>query len=355
VEGIDNKKDHLNWQEEFEGFPRIPKVKIWNKGQAPGEATEEQIILQKLMQNKSLSGAEINLLVDCTQFYKALYKKLVNFDYTRLMEKNCAGAFLGYIGYAFNFTLMISEQYEIPQTFRMVKNKNGVSKSTIDNISFAPLKVVQELGVYNRASSPKSTVFYSCETINTCFLELKPSEGEIVTLARWEATSKDKIICYPIPEGSIVSGANKFAYSSLKALTNIRKKWPPLLARHLEGFFEVLRYEYSKKVNQPLEYLISAYFSENIFSQGESNDTNFDYGGIVYPSVASGYHSTNLALKPEVVKSHFRPTKVYELEIIKTFYDAPQKAKDPQDLTAAKVRLIKQANTFTDEGQILWS
>ncbi len=345
------KTDHLNWQEKFEDFPSLPSPKLWREKQTPGLATREQIISQKLLHNISLSSREINDIIVCINFYKNLKKKLKSFDFSSLNNYNLT-KFIGYIGYAYNYKVLIANPYQIDQTYRMVRNKDGNSKTLVNEISYPSLDVVKKKGIFNRANSRDTTMFYSCDKINSCFLELKPEVGEIVTIGIWKPVDKNKeITCYPIPSITKAQRVNSDASKSYEGLKNHNRKLSPLFNRHLDGYFDILNHEYSKKVNNPLEYVISAHFSEEIL---KTSDEKFDFGAILYPSVENNFASSNLAISPQTILNHFYPEQIIEMEILKTDYSTINQNFNHNRLTVATVRVIKEANSIDKNGQILW-
>lgn len=341
----------INWQDTYPGLPDLPEAKLWEDVGGPNAATKEQIITYKLINRQPISSKENNLLIDCISYYKRLKISLQKLNVSKFSEEELNNFFL-YIGYAYNFLVLLSNQVELYQTYRIVENIDGNSKTNASQLSYPPLEIVKERNVFNRASSPKSTVFYCSESIDSVFKELRPSVGCIITLGVWEPRTDNKFLAYPImasPHAQIInsnSNATSQAYKSLKKRNN------PLLGHFWDGYFNVLNQEYSKRIKDKREYFISSFFSEKIF---ETRESEWNYDCIIYPSIGNEFSHSNFAFKPDVVDSRLKLVKAAEIEILETYYDRKANISNSGILTVARVRNIRMSKEIAENGDIVWN
>jgi hypothetical protein len=113
----------------------------------------------------------------------------------------------------------------------------------------------------------------------------------------------------------------------------------------------VLNHEFSKPISDKREYLVSSLFSERIFEERESEWT---YDCIIYPSVGDEYSKSNFAIKPKAVDSSLFLDKVFEFEIIATFYEKKTSLDNPRKLSVANARVLKESNYIHTNGRIEW-
>lgn len=344
-------KDYRNWQTSFLEFPKIPKSKLWLPKQTPGLATNEQIIGNKLINGLAISPNEVFELKSCIQFYKVLLDKLKNFEYTILSAENI-DYFLGYIGYALNYTLIIANDYHFPQLYRVVRNNNRQRKTNISQVSYPPMDIVRTQNRFNRANSPDYTVFYGSETIDTCFAELKPNVADVVTVGIWKPKKLDgKITTYPVSANAIAQLVNPEARSAEKAFNVMRHRLSILLNEFLTGYYDIFNYEFSKTVKTPYEYAISSMLSKDIFM---TNNPEFDIGAILYPSIGHDYFGNNIAILPDVFDSNFHPDKVFEYEVVGTKSPISHMHHERGKLNFVQVKINAESSGISSSGDITW-
>lgn len=340
----------LKWRDNYVGLPDLPIAKLWKKGGKPGTATDEQIITNKLLRQRPISTKEENLILDCILYYQNLLKALEKFKFSELTREGIE-IFCQYIGYAYNYLLLHSNEIELYQTFRLVENCNSKTKQFSHQLSYPPLEIVKEKDLFNRASSLNSTVFYSSESVDTAFKELRPKVGSIVTLGIWGSKGSNKFLSYPISSNSSAEIVNDHARITSLAYKEIKRKEHPLLREFMDGYFNLLNHEFSKTIQNKKEYLVSSYFSEKIF---EPREKKWNYDCIIYPSVGNEFSQSNFAFKAEIAKSRLELKKAFELEILETFYDKPANKQNSTSLTVVKARLLKQSKEILENGEIQW-
>jgi len=170
--------------EVFPGFPDITEHKKWKNN-----TTFEQIVFQKLLNQQDVNDHEKEIFIGLRDYYVELQNKLKLIDYNNLNDEELL-SFAGYIAYALNFLCLIGNEIILPFTYRLVVNESVLGKAErikeLKYLTNPPLSVNQKHKLLNRANTSETTVFYTCEDINTCLLERKPEVGQIVTLGRKE-------------------------------------------------------------------------------------------------------------------------------------------------------------------------
>jgi hypothetical protein len=340
-----------NWNINFEGLPEIPAPKQWFPKKIGIHQTYEQVITHKLFKGERIDAKEANQLVSCIDYYKVLKRGLEDFDFSSLQDSQRLEEFKTYIEYAYNFQPFHLNEVEIYQTFRLIRNRDKKSKITVDQLEHPSLDIVKDNGLFNRASTDKSTMFYSAESIDSAFKELKPKVGEVVTLGIWGPKDKTQFNCYPIASSSAAHSINETARSAFLGLNLFKSKMPKLLADFFDGYFDVLNHEYSKPVEHHLEYFVSAIFSERIV---EIREEKWTFDAIIYPSVGNDYSHCNFAITPLAVKSKLKLIKAYELEITGTKYTNPSNRRNPTRLTVANAYTLRESRSIDESGKINW-
>ena len=313
-----------NWQLRFKDLPEIPNSKRWISGK---RETLEQTISKKLLFGETLSETEKNVMLELTLFYGILYKSLEDIDYTNFTTKDFEN-FKNYIFYAFNYTVILKNNVEIIQLYRVVINENIIgSKKSITKkgfLTYPPIHIVKKINKYNRANTPNTTLFYGSETIDTSLNEIKPKVGDIVTVGTWVPTRKCEFISFPISHSEPGFGINLNSTNAMKAVLEFKQKNDKMLTDFMEPYFYILGQEFSKPIKHHYEYLISSLFAESIFDNPQNKNTRFDIECIIYPSVGNKFKTSNVAVRKDVFRHNFELKNVKEFEITETHYDRQQ-------------------------------
>lgn len=223
-----------------------------------------------------------------------------------------------------NFGLVRTTLHPGATIIRARPNYNGERFSKISDISYKPAEYNT---TYQRASTPKNTMFYgglisgsrghSELSLNRVIglLESVPlmrdlsSSGEqVITYSRWTVTkdiSLASIIYHnEFPRENAYAAEQRFYFQKfLRRLSpNIANK-SILITNFLAG-------EFAKK-NTPnqYDYLISAIFTELALSK--------ELAGVFYPSVRTGGEGFNVAIHPYYVHNHMTPIYVGECTLYK--------------------------------------
>jgi hypothetical protein len=351
-----------NWQATFRSLPEIPKYKRWVEG---SYTTIEQDISLKLMNKKFVTPHEEKIFIELTSFYEELDKKLKFLDYESFTPEDLEN-FKDYIFYAFNYMPLITNDLTVFSTYRLVVNESVMRETkSITNIEFLQyptLEKVKEINKYNRANTPNTNVFYSSGSIDTALKEIRPPLNKLITVGVWKPKNVNKkLMSYPISHSKEAIKINKSVQDATKAFEEIGKHNSTLLMKYLGYYSEILGYEFSKRVdhtkpNYHYEYLISALFSERIFSEHlEINDKKkFKFDCIMYPSVGNDYLTENVAILPTTIDNDFYLSEVQEFEVDESYYDVKKYNPYPEKITLAKVKNFRKAKAVRQNGEIEW-
>lgn len=351
-----------NWQTSFRDLPEIPEHKKWVKG---SYTTLEQDISFKLLHRRPITNTDEKIFVELSTYYKELEEKLKTLEYETFNDEDFEN-FKNYIFYAFNFLPLITNGLTVFSTYRLVVNehvsKKNESITSIEFLKYPTIEKVKELNKYNRANTPNTNVFYSAGSIDTAIKEIRPPENKLVTVGIWkQKDSNKKLISYPISHSEEAIKVNESVQSATKAFEDTAKHNSALFMEYVRRYFRILGYEYSKKIdyskaNCHYGYLISALFSEQIFSQHQemNDENNFKFDCIIYPSVGNDYLTENVAILPLTLDNDFYLSDVYEFEIIESHYDDKNVNLDPEKITLAKIKNFRKAKAIRQDGQIEW-
>ncbi len=353
----------INWQAKFRNLPEIPVYKQWAKD---SYSTIEQDISYKLINNQPISKEEEIIFKELESFYKELDEKLIKLNYHDFTTDDFEN-FKNYIFYAFNFISLISDEYSISGTYRLVVNeevrddKKNESITDITLLKYPSIDKVKEIGKYNRANTPDTNVFYSAENIDTALKEKRPGINKLITVGIWEPKNKNKkFIAYPLSHSDVALNLNEDVKKATEAFENNKNFSSPLFKNYMRHYFKLLGREFSKTINynnpnHHYEYLISSLFSERIFARSEEGEAKgFKYDCIIYPSVNNNYLTCNLAILPDTLDNHFYLKEVIEFEISEEFYDKKYIPLHPEQITLAKIKNLRRTRNFNSDGKIVW-
>jgi hypothetical protein len=342
-----------NWRDSFRDLPIIPKLKQW---QAESNMTDEQIISFKLLQKQKITSEEENSFSELSTFYAELVDKLKKLDYGSFSISELE-EFKNYIFYAFNYRIFATNEITIFSTYRLVVNEKVLGKNERIThsrfISYPSIDIVRKINRYNRANTANSTIFYSCQNIDTALNEIRPPKNKLITVGVWVPTARKKFNAYAISNNDEAAKFNEGLAKATKSFEETKDFNHELLFNFLKNYLELIGYEFTKKVNYHYEYIVSALFAESTLGiDSSTKDKNFDC--LIYPSVGNGYKTDNLALLPEVVDKEFRLEKAIEFEIEEQHYDKNYSTSHPESITLAKIKNLHISKNITNKGEIIW-
>ncbi|MEO5684379.1 MAG: hypothetical protein ABIQ88_17190 [Chitinophagaceae bacterium] len=342
-----------NWRDSFRDLPIIPKIKQWKAG---SQMTQEQIVSFKLLQKQTITPDEEKSFSEIAAFYAELADKLKKLDYASFSTGELE-EFKNYIFYAFNYRIFALNGITIFSTYRLVVNEKvlGKNERITDSkfLSYPDIDIVKKINRYNRANTTNSTIFYSCQNIDTGLIEIRPAKNKLVTVGVWIPTGRKEFTGYAISNSDVAAKFNVGLAKSSKAFEETKDLNHELFFNFAKNYLELIGYEFTKRVNHHYEYLISALFSETTLrTNSTGKDQKFDC--IIYPSVGNGYKTDNVALLPEIVDKEFRLEKAIEFEIAEQYYDKDYIIAHPETVTLAKIKNLSVSKNVTAKGEIIW-
>lgn len=336
-------------------FPHLPTAKIYGQ-----DLTPEQYVMWKLAREQRITLNEEAILTEALTFYKKAYPYLKSIDLSTLND-NDAAKIIVYFKSVFNFPVFIQNVIKFQNVYRVTTIKNNYLENgkvkDVRYISFPPQKVIEELGVYGRCNSPKSTVFYCSFEPGVALLETKPQTGQHIIISHWYNEKEKDFFSYPITNNKTIE--NDSLKSATIAFQERMNYNHPLYAQILDLYFVFLSSEFVKDIRienpKKYEYLFSAVFSDEIL---ENSFVPVDhhveplkhYDCIIYPSIAINYKSENLAIIPSSV-SKLRPISLEESIVVKTMYDNPDLSDDKLPI----LRKVLRTSVGIENNKIIWN
>jgi hypothetical protein len=262
---------------------------------------------------------------------------------------------LSYLGKVFTVTPTIFNDLWIGELYRVsIVADAFLEEGKVRNpkfLSYPPLDIIRSRGVYNRANSPETTVFYAAESESVAIREVKPGTGQRIVLATWVNRTQSPLLAYPL---CLTAGIeNEYADRSTYAFEQFCKNWPPLISEWAESILSFIAQEFIKEQEQVhpkrYDYLYSAFFADRIlqpFPEGSKVDS---YECLVYPSVAGKHVPSNVAIRPEVVDNKLTLIKAREFEVMETRYDRALRHNE----LPARLKLLRESKIISNN-RIIW-
>jgi len=344
-----------DWQETYKGLPRIPEFKKYLRNGTT--LTDEQIILFKIYDKKSVAAVEINILEKLISFYNSLETELKKLKYEPISLEEL-DKFKNYIFYAFNFIPNISNYFRIENAYRLVVNervqKTNTTITDIGFLKYPSMDIVKDYQRFNRCSTPNSTLLYCAQTIDTALLEIRPPTDKLVTIGIWKQKNyNQEIIGYPISHNDILRGVNQRADDTLEYYSKSTTHFPVQMQDIMNTFLRILASEFTKEVSSHFDYIISALLSERMLQMNSTEGRKYDL--MVYPSVGNKLKTENYAIKPSSLTEYFCLSEAIEFEISRTLYDRPSTALNPQSISLAEIKNMRRTMDIDSTGRIKWT
>lgn len=202
---------------------------------------------------------------------------------------------------------------------RVRKNKNSELFTNISELSYIKDKYVIDkfLTTFGRANLPHQVMFYGAlqtshiaqqrltAIAETSSLFRVPNqnciEGEVYTVSRWEVQNEFLVVEVVFSEYALANNSDiRKAFENQKKFLEAHNLPKEDLEFHLE-FLKFISEQFSKKVNNPDDYKISAAYTNLVLLHPDVN-------GVAYPSVQTDYFGVNIVLPPEIVDRILKPT-----------------------------------------------
>jgi hypothetical protein len=333
-------------------LPPIPSSKLF----IDNSTTEERIATSHFLTNNSPDEKYLSTVKSTVDFYKKCFTHLKQIDLCSLSDTQHE-KLIDYLNYVLNSSPIINNEITVEHIYRVtiVRDKFLENDKLRDTkfLSYPPLDIVREKGVYNRANSPSTTLFYASLTPQVAIREIHPNEGERIILSTWQNKFKKPLNAYPI---CLTAGIhNEYADRNNYAFEEICKTLHPTMAEWMECFFSFFSSEFIKesepKSPKRYDYLFSAFLSDRLLQPFPEPTNMSSFDCIVYPSVAWNHIPDNLAIIPDVInKNIYCLIDTKEYEVLNTWYDK----KIDLNQYPADLKFIRQSITI-ENNLIRWN
>lgn len=336
-------------------FPEAPSSKTYGD-----KTTPEQDVIMKLVTQQKIDSNEEEILKEATKFYQEAFKNLKAINLSEIEEEDLEEIF-SFLRVVFNMNLTIQNKINFYLVYRVTVVKDFFLENdkvrNVEYIKNPPLEIIKKNGVYGRANSPKSTIFYCAFQPGVAVLETKPEVNDRIIIAEWLNENAKDFISYPITNNKTIK--NESLEFATKAFQERMTHNHPLLAEILDLYLGFLSSEFVKDIKvthaKKYEYIFSAYFSDMVLDNSfEPIDHPIEpikhYDCIIYPSIAVGHKFENLGILPESLKK-IKPVKLQEILVKETFYNNTDMINDEALPIAGEI--LRTATEF-DGDRIIW-
>ncbi|MFH6958520.1 hypothetical protein ACHRV1_14050 [Flavobacterium aquidurense] len=336
-------------------FPETPPSKTYG-----AMTTPEQDVIMKLVGQQAIESDDEDILTEAISFYQEAFKSLKAINLSQIKTEDLEEIF-SFLRVVFNMNLTIQNKINFNYVYRVTSVTDTYLEDgkvrDVKYIKNAPLEIIEKYGVYGRANSPKSTIFYCAFQPGVAVFETKPKVNDRIIIAEWLNEGAKDFISYPITNNKTIP--NESLESATKAFQDRMTYNHPLFATILDLYLDFLSSEFVKdiKVVHPkkYEYLFSAYFTDMVLDNSfkpidHPVEPIKHYDCIIYPSIAIGHKYENLGILPESLKK-LKPVKLQDIIVTETFYDYPQNIDDVNLPIGGTI--LRTATTFIGD-RIVW-
>ena len=227
---------------------------------------------------------------------------------TETFIKENIGNLIGFVPFL-STTVHFGEPFERVVINRYVReDKRNCRLQNISQIKYPPPEVARHLS-YNRANLPGVSTFYAGHGMMATALETNPKIGDLYTTSAWQQKEGMRISYLPIFHKEelfeytteFIDDWNNYVDFLGQLDSNVRKIVSELYEFITDAFLAPIN------PNNKIEYIFSAVFADFFM-----HHPDFGVDALYYPSVPSRYISSNLALKPGVLESHFELVDIHE-------------------------------------------
>ncbi|UYZ61316.1 hypothetical protein [Hymenobacter latericus] len=201
----------------------------------------------------------------------------------------------------------------ITEIQRVTVNRRVIgSNSRLQNIGLIKYPPADKVAKYGRCNIQRSSVLYAGFNYLTILSELKPEEGDLITVSHWENTESTPMRCFSIIGHQPPDSINIGTWEIREAFEQQVRQFPPHLRELFTLQVEFLADAFSRLVRpgSHLNYLFSAFFAGKIMGS--------EIGGeaIIYPSVQQRLSFDNIAIKANVFDRVFRLKEAKEMVVL---------------------------------------
>lgn len=327
--------------------PKIPAVKqrIW-KDDIPYELK----LYDKVQRGELLTKIEDEEFTELVNFYRQqidYFKSIKLTNLNREKKENLSSHFKE----VFNISFLFTNDIYSNTFYRAIVNKQIFNSNcrifSINYLSAPPIDIIRCRGIFGRANTSDSTMFYASLDKGAMITEFQKNLaiGDLITISEWKQIKGFKIL--PIVYDVKYKGQSEYVLKTRKALELAGENMDSRLSEILKDILAFLSSEFSKVVMNPDEYLFSANFSDNMFKI-EKGKKEPSFIGLVYPGVACDYENFNIALEPSLIGDKIKLVSVEEILVTKK-YDF---RKDNNKVIEWKLTGIAEK---IKNGQLIWN
>lgn len=329
-------------------FPDIPKCK-----QFDGKMTPEQRAFDKLVEKQALNEEENKTLLEAITFYEVCFKFLKSINLSIITDDE-AKQITDFLRKVFNIELLVQNNISFNYLFRVtIVREEFLDKGKVRDTKYLthpPLELIQKNGVYNRANSPDTTVFYASFNENVSLRETKPPKGSRIIISKWKNRLNRKFISYPLMNNDTVK--NEALEASTKAFQEAKKIMHEHMFKINDLLLKFLSSEFVKDTpivnSKRYEYLYSSFFAEQVLNGKFPDDPAKETDLIVYPSVAYNHKEDNVAVASRTMKD-LLVIEATEYLVKETHFDKPSNIENK----AADLDLLR-TSWWIEYDYIIW-
>lgn len=246
------------------------------------------------------------------------------FDYIKVLsDDGLSHGVVGKITEMLNYAkpvfrhLILEESF--PELIRLTINKKVIGENKrikqINHIKYPPPHKVEK---YGRCNLPGQSILYAGFLKPTILNELKPDSGDMITTSLWKVKDEQKMFYCPVFLNQPTDGTSNIRSYQIRHFFEKKIENNSAEEKELVRFMsQFVADAFSKNVtsNNDLDYFLSAYFSNIIFSE-------MQYGrveAICYPSVQEKLSFENIAIKPDVFDRKYELQEVSDIIVIESY------------------------------------
>lgn len=332
-------------------LPPIPSYKMF----IDSVTTQERLAISRCIESNAPDLGDLKLIKEAIQFYRACFHHLKKIDLRTINDFQCA-RLKAYLGFVLNVMPVMTNDIKLHFLFRVTVIKDEFMEEgklrSKNFLSYPPLKLIKERGIYNRASSPDSTLFYASMEPNVALREIRPAKGQRIVISKWFNHTGITLNTFPL---CLTAGINNdYADKNNYAFEEMIKKNHPLMSEWFECCFSFFSSEFIKECEavhpKRYDYLFSAFFADRVLQPFFGKNPLPTINCIVYPSVAWNHLPDNIAIIPEVIDKNFSLLEATEYEVEDTWY----KRKIALHEFPAKLKMTRNSVQIVNN-KIIWN
>lgn len=202
-----------------------------------------------------------------------------------------------------------------PLIERITINKKVVNKNIrideVNKLKYPPAEYVKS---YGRANLKNQSIFYGTFDFMTAVMEMKPGEGDLITISQWKLKNKsDTLVVCPMFLRQPTNGSSNIPLLNLyNWFIRELRRFPPLESKL---YFETHQFYsdcFAREVKDNQGYILSAILADKIFNLYENGIVD----AIIYPSTRVDLQTSNIAIKKNSFDEKYELSKTVEKRLL---------------------------------------